>query len=157
MGKLSRIALLTVICVLPAFSRAAPSQTTKLALHDIQTIYVDDMGSSDEAVRFRLLLEDAIAKQSFKVADSADHADAVLSGIVSIVDSGYYGVPNDIGVTVKLTTADGHRVWTGNSGGQIVRYNPIPSIKPEEPILHRARELAKKLRTDWQKSAKPHK
>ena len=39
-------------------------------------------------------------------------------------------------------------------GGQIIILNPITSLKFKEPVEYRAKELAKKLRGDWEKSAR---
>src|SRR2546425_9778335 len=60
------------------------SQTTIAKLHLVEKIYVGEMGNSDEAARFRLLLEEELAKKDFKVVSKPDAADAILSGVLSL-------------------------------------------------------------------------
>ena len=127
-------------------------QARPTALHLVQKIYVQEMGTSTEAARFRLLLEDQLSEKGFTVVDKTEKADAVLGGVLSVVDSGIYGGPSDISVTVRLISSEGRRIWSSNMGGQIYILNPIKSFKFKEPVEYRARELAKKLRHDWEKS-----
>jgi hypothetical protein len=77
-----------------------------------------------------------------------------LSGATSVSPSGFYGGPADISVTARLVSADGSRLWSANTGGQIYILNPVNSFKFKEPVDYRAKELAKKLRGDWERSAK---
>jgi hypothetical protein len=42
------------------------------------------MGESDEAKRFRLLLEDELSKRGFSITDKEESADAILTGILSL-------------------------------------------------------------------------
>ena len=149
-------ALLFVLWLVPSSVPANPyPQARPTTLHVVQKIYVEEMGTSTEAVRFRLLLEDQLSEKGFAIVDKAEKADAVLGGAVSVAQSGFFGGPADISVTARLTSADGSRLWSANFGGQIIILNPVNSLKFKEPIEYRARELAKKLRGDWQKSAKP--
>ena len=146
------IALLSVACLTVVHVCAASPQANS-GLHSVQKIYVEAMGSSPEATRFRLLLEDELEKNSFQVVSSPTEADAVLTGVVSVACSGFYGGAADIGVTARLIKSDGRRLWGGSFGGQIYILNPVRSLKFKEPLDYRAKELAKKLRRDWQKSA----
>ena len=155
MKILTRLAFLTFVCVLPIAIKAQTQPPGQTRLHDVQSIYIEDLGGSDEAARFKLLIEGELSNKGFKIVDSAKQADATLSGVISLVDPGYYfRGTNDISVTLKLAGADGSRLWTGNSAGQIRIYNPIRAQTFDEPVAYRARELAKKLRDEWQKSAK---
>ena len=86
--------------------------------------------------------------------DKAEQADAVLGGALSVAQSGIYGGPADISVTARLISPDGGRLWSTNIGGQIIILNPITSLKFKEPVEYRAKELAKKLRGDWEKYAR---
>jgi hypothetical protein len=88
------------------------------------------------------------------VVNSPQNADAVLSGAISVSESGIHGGPADISVTARLISADGGRLWSTNIGGQISVINPIKALKFREPVEYRAKELAKRLRSDWEKSAK---
>ena len=154
MKTLTRLAFLTFVCVLPIAIKAQTQPPSQPRLHDVQSIYIEDLGGSDEAARFKLLIEGELSNKGFKIVDSPKQADANLSGVVSVVDLGYFGGTNDISVTLRLAGADGGRLWTGNSAGQIHIYNPIRAQTFDEPIAYRARQLAKKLRDEWQKSAK---
>jgi len=67
------------------FSVSADSTAQAEArLHEVHSIYVGNMGADDEANRFRLLLEEQVAKKGFVIVDSPDKADAVLSGALSV-------------------------------------------------------------------------
>jgi hypothetical protein len=144
-------AILFVVWLVP--STVMANSNPQKVLHLIQKIYVEDMGTSPEAARFRMLLEDQLGEKGFRIVDKAEKADAVLGGVVSVVRSGFYGGPADISVTARLISADGDRLWSSNIGGQIYILNPVSSLKFKEPIEYRAKELAKKLRNDWGKSA----
>jgi hypothetical protein len=147
--------LLLVLWLAPSYvpARTLP-QPGPPPLHVVHKIYVDEMGTSPEAARFRLLLEDQLSARGFVVVDSLQKADAVLSGATSVAKSGIHGGPSDISITARLTSSDGARLWSTNIGGPVSVINPIRALKFKEPIEHRARELAKKLRGDWEKSAK---
>ncbi len=148
-------ALLLVLWLVPCSVPAKTyPQARATALHLVQTIYVEGMGTSDEAARFRLLLEDQLSGKGFAVVDKPEKADAILGGALSVARSGIYGGPADISVTARLSSADGRRLWSANIGGQITILNPITSLKFNEPVEYRAKELAKKLRSDWEKSAR---
>ena len=155
MRRLSVAVLLSALWLIPS---SAPARTYPQAgppaLHLVRKIYVEAMGASDEAARFRLLLEDQLSGQGFTVVDSPEKADAVLGGALSVDNSGIFGGDSDVGVTARLTSAAGERLWGYNIGGQITILNPVTSLKFKEPIEYRAKELAKKLRGDWEKSAK---
>jgi hypothetical protein len=133
---------------------ATSPQTGVTALHAVQKIYVDDMGASPEAARFRLLLEDQLSANGFTVVVKREDADAVLGGATSLSESGIYGGPADISVTARLVSADGGRLWSTNLGGQIYISNPIKSLKFKEPLEYRAKELARKLSHARDQSAK---
>jgi hypothetical protein len=155
MRTIKATALLLVLWLVPSYvaARTLPQAGTT-TLHLVQKIYVDEMGTSPEAARLRLLLEDQLSARGFMVVDSSQKADAVLSGATSVARSDIYGGPADISITARLTSSEGARLWSTNIGGQISVINPIKALKFKEPVEYRARELAKKLRGDWEKSAK---
>jgi len=153
MRKLT-MALFLVLVAFALNVSAKSSQTPVTALHAVQKIYVEDMGMSPEAVRFRLLLEDQLSANGFTVVAKRDEADAVLNGVVSLVRSGIFGGPADINVTARLISSKGDRLWSVNTGGQIVILNPVSSLKFKEPLQHRAKELAKKLSHARERSVK---
>ncbi|HEY5883621.1 MAG TPA: hypothetical protein VIT88_02995 [Pyrinomonadaceae bacterium] len=155
MRRLSLAALLSVLCLIPSIALAKTIlQAKPSALHLVQKIYVDEMGTSAEALRFRLLLEDQLSAKGFTVVDRPEKADAVLGGALSVNHSGIFGGDADVGVTTRLTSAAGERLWGHNAGGQITIFNPVSALKVKEPIEYRAKELAKRLRSDWDKSAR---
>ena len=155
MRRLSMAALLSVLCLVPSVAPARTyPQAGPPALHLVRKIYVERMGASAEAARFRLLLEDQLSGKGFTVVDRPEEADAVLGGALSVDDSGIFGGDPDVGVTARLTSAGGERLWGYNVGGQITILNPVKSLKFKEPLEYRAKELAKRLRGDWEKSAR---
>lgn len=153
MRKLT-MALFLVLVTFALNVSAKSSQTPVTALHAVQKIYVEDMGMSPEAARFRLLLEDQLSGNGFTVVAKRNEADAVLNGVVSLVRPGVFGGPADINVTARLISSNGDRLWSVNTGGQIVILNPVSSLKFKEPLQYRAKELAKKLSHAREQSAK---
>ena len=155
MRTLTAAALLSVLWLIPFGVNAKTyPQGQPTALHLVQKIYVEEMGTSDEAARFRLLLEDQLSEKGFTVVDKSEKADAVLGGALSVARSGIYGGPADVSVTARLVSPEGGWLWGTNIGGQITILNPVRSLKFTEPVEYRAKELAKKLRGDWEKSAR---
>ncbi|HEV2837587.1 MAG TPA: hypothetical protein VGW58_19850 [Pyrinomonadaceae bacterium] len=153
MRKLTMAGFLVLVACALNVSATAP-QTAVTALHAVQKIYVEHMGISPEAARFRLLLEDQLSAKGFSVVAKRDEADAVLFGVVSLVRPGIFGGPADINVTARLTSSNGDRLWSVNTGGQIVILNPVSSLKFKEPLEYRAKELANKLSHAREQSAK---
>lgn len=149
------LASLLLIWLIP-YAAAAKSHPSvqPTPLHLVQKIYVEEMGTSDEAARFRLLLEDHLSERGFTVVDKPEKADAIFGGALSVAPSGIHGGPADVGVTARLNSPNGGRVWGANVGGQTIFLNPVKALKFKEPVEYRARELAKKLRDDWEKSAR---
>ena len=132
------------------------AQTQAPALHLVQKIHIGELGSSDEAARFRLLLEDKLSQRGFNIADKPEKADAVLSGALSVSPAGVYGGRSDVGVTVRLVSISGERMWSINlpkpvTFGAVFK---VRGLKVKEPVEYRAEELAKELREDWERSAK---
>jgi hypothetical protein len=154
MRKLTTALFLALAVIASNASAKTYSQAQGMALHLVQKIYVEDMGASPEAARFRLLLEDQLSENGFTVVAKREEADAILSGVTSVLGSGCYGSSGDISVTARLVSSDGHRLWSTNMGGQIYILNPVKSLKFTEPVEYRAQELAKKLRHAREQSAK---
>ena len=151
-----RVAL---FCCAALFLPAAPyaaagPQAKQAALHQVRKIYLEEVGTSDEAARFRLLLEEKLPEKGFTIVDDPGQADAILSGALSVSQPGIYGGPSDVGVTVQLKSRDGQRLWGGNFAGRVYILNPVSSIRFKDIVEYRAKELAKRLRADWEKSAR---
>jgi hypothetical protein len=154
MRKLTIALFLALAVIASNVSAKTYSQARAMALHLVQKIYVEDMGTLPEAARFRLLLEDQLSENGFVVVAKREEADAVLGGAVSLARPGVFGGPADINVTARLNSSDGTRLWSVNTGGQIVILNPVSSLKFKEPLEYRAKELAKKLNHAREQSAK---
>ena len=152
MRKLTIAFLILAAFAVNVLANSPQAQVTALPL--VQKIYVEDMGTSPEAARFRLLLEDQLSANGFTVTARREEADAVLGGVVSLVDPGFFGGPTDINVTARLNSSDGNRLWGANTGGQIVILNPVSSLKFKEPLEYRAKELARELRRARERSTK---
>ena len=145
------------LLLLPAgLAAGAGPQAGRPALHLVQKIYISELGSSDEAARFRLLLEDELSERGFTVVGGAAEADAVLSGALSVSHAGRHGGVTDVAVTVRLHSAGGERLWSINlpKSATIASVFKIRGIRSREPVEYRAEELARELREDWKKSAK---
>ena len=115
-------------------------------LRDVRKIYVGDMGTADEADRFRFLLEEQLKKRGFTVVASATEADAVLSGALSVrvMDQ-----KSEARAFVKLEDAAGRRLWARDFGHKKILVNPFSR---QEPTKRRAEEVAKELRRDWEQA-----
>ena len=77
MRKLTIALFLALGVIAPNVSAKIYSQARTMALHLVQKIYVEDMGTSPEAARFRLLLEDQLSENGFVVVARRLEADAV--------------------------------------------------------------------------------
>jgi hypothetical protein len=155
MRTLKVAALCCALLLIPAALTASASpQAKQTALHQVQKIYLEEVGTSDEAARFRLLLEEKLTEKGFTVVGGPDQADAILSGALSVSQPGIYGGPSDVGVTVQLKSQAGQRLWGGNFAGRVFILNPVSSLRFKDIVEYRAKELAKRLRADWEKSAR---
>ena len=114
-------------------------------LRDVRKIYVGDMGTADEADRFRFLLEEQLAKKGFRIVARPEEADAILSGALSVrvMDDS-----TQARAFVKLETPAGQRLWARDFGHKLI-FNPFTR---REPTKRRAVEVAEGLRRDWEKS-----
>jgi hypothetical protein len=155
MRTLKVAALVLALWLIPSGTPATPYlQAKQTSLHLAQKLYLEELGTSAEAARFRLLLENKLSEKGFTIVDKPEKADAILSGALSVSPGGIYGGISDIGVTVQLKSPAGERLWDGNFAGQIIILRPIASFKFKDVVEYRAKELAKKLRSDWEKSAR---
>lgn len=141
-------ALVSGISPASGFARGglrAERDTDRDRLSLVQKIYVGDMGSADEADRFRLLLEEALSKKGFTIVDREDRADAILSGALSVR---VFDDKSEARAFVRLTTAGGESIWARDFGNKIF-FNPFHRA---EPVKRRAEDVAKRLREDWKRS-----
>ena len=115
-------------------------------LRDVRKIYVGDMGTADEADRFRFLLEEQLRKRGFTIVSTPAEADAVLSGALSVR---VFDEKSEARAFVKLEDAAGRRLWARDFGHKKILVNPFSR---QEPTKRRAEEVAKELRRDWERS-----
>src|SRR5438128_10848161 len=101
MRKLTTALFLALAVIAPSVSAKTDSQGRPMALHLVQKIYVEDMGTSPEAARFRLLLEDQLSENGHVVVAKHVEADAILSGATSVSRSGIYVGTADISHTTR--------------------------------------------------------
>jgi hypothetical protein len=123
----------------------AERETDRDRLSLVRKIYVGDMGSADEADRFRLLLEEALSKKGFTIVDREDRADAILSGALSVR---VFDQKSEARAFVRLTTSGGESIWARDFGNKLF-FNPFHRA---EPVKRRAEDVAKRLREDWKRS-----
>ena len=119
---------------------------SELSLHQVHKIYVGNMGDADEADRFRLLLEDQVARKGFAVVDTAEKADAILTGALSVR---VHRNSSTARVYVTLHTPKGQTIWRRDFGSKMSNIFTLT-----EPVKLRAQDVANGLKQDWDKSAK---
>lgn len=145
--KLTLIILVSIIISPFSLPRlAAAAQGNKSELRLVQKIYVGSMGETDEAERFRLLLEEALAGKGFTVVDGSDKADAILTGVLSVR---VHDKKTQARVYVKLSTRVGARLWGKDFGSRLTS-----PFNRTEPVKLRAQDVANGLRDEWERSAK---
>ncbi|HLL76308.1 MAG TPA: hypothetical protein VK421_13735 [Pyrinomonadaceae bacterium] len=142
--------LALIFCFLAGAATSAAASGNERArklpdLRDVRKIHVGDMGTADEADRFRFLLEEQLRKRGFTVVGSPAEADAVLTGALSVR---VFDEKSEARAFVKLEDAAGRRLWARDFGHKIL-VNPFSR---QEPTKRRAEEVAKELRRDWEQS-----
>ena len=111
----------------------------------VQKIYIGDMGTADEADRFRLLLEEQLLKRNFAVVLKEEEADAVLTGVLSVRT---YDDKSEARATVRLVSPSGEVLWAKDFGHKRFTVNPFSL---QEPARRRAEEVAEALRRDFKR------
>ena len=120
-----------------------PEVTGQTKLQSVRQIYVGEMGRSDEARRFRLLLQDQLAKKGFVVVEKIEDADAILTGALSVrVDEG-----SQARAYIRLDAQNGERLWARDFGEHL--FKGLFTFK--EPVKLRAEEVARALRSQVNK------
>ena len=115
-------------------------------LHLVQKICVGSMGEADEADRFRLLLEEHLAKKGFTIVEREADADAILTGALAVR---VQHSNSRARVYVKLNTPQGEKLWGRDFGSRITS-----PFNRTEPVKLRAKDVADGLREDWEKAAR---
>jgi hypothetical protein len=129
-----------------AWSASTPQDQSEPRLDQVYTIYVGNMGDADEADRFRLLVEEQVARKGFAVVNSPEKADAILTGALSVR---VHRNSSTARVYVTLHTPKGQRLWGRDFGSKITNLFSLT-----EPVKLRAQDVANGLKQDWDKSAK---
>jgi len=109
------------------------------SLQSIKRIHVGSMGNSDEAQRFRLLVEEALGKAGFDTTDDPKQADAILTGALSVR---VYSDESRARATVVLKTPTGSRLWGKD-------FEPHFKLGGTRDVVKlRAEDVAKTLKKD---------
>src|SRR5688572_26999733 len=85
-------------------------------LQDVQKIFIGSMGQSDEAERFRLLLEESLTKEKFIVVENEKDAEAILTGILTLR---VYDKKSTARATVRLKNQASTLLWSGEFSPKI--------------------------------------
>ena len=129
--------LLAVALLLPI---VAPAQSDP-ALHQVRKIRITTLGSSEDATRFRTLLQDALRANDFEVVNA--YADATLTGTFSSEAHADYASAR---ATLQLKSRDGKQLlWSGDYASQ------HKGSIPEDVIQTLANTCAERLHHDWEK------
>ena len=140
------LSMLGLLLVANLWFAPTPQELSEPRLHEVHNIYVGNMGDDDEADRFRLLLEEQVAKKGFAIVDSPEKADAILTGALSVR---VHRNSSTARVYVTLNTPKGHRLWGRDFGSKMTNIFSL-----SEPVKLRAQDVANGLKQDWDKSAK---
>ena len=143
-----KFSVAAVLCLI-ACASATPAlqhRARRVAvLPEVQKIYIGDMGTADEADRFRLLLEEQLLKRSFAVVLKEEDADAVLTGVLTVRT---YDDKSEVRATVRLVSPGGEVLWAKDFGHKRFSVNPFSL---QEPARRRAEEVAEALRRDFKR------
>ncbi len=139
---------LLLVLILACMCQAKAQRSSVERLSQVHSIYVGEMGKSDDSERFRLLLADYLLKQGFVIVDKAEDADAKLTGVLATqLESG----TTQARVTAQLKSG-GRMLWGRDIGVRRDKFRI--GFKYRDNVKLRAEDLAKALRKDWDKDAK---
>jgi hypothetical protein len=114
-------------------------------LYEVRKIYIDEMGKSDDAERFRLLVGEKLSEKGFTIVEKPDDADAILKGALATQLS--QGTTK-ARASVYLKSVSGQSLWNEDYGVRFV-FGPH-----RDSIKLRAEDVANGLHDAWKKSAK---
>ncbi len=103
---------------------------------NVQKIYIGSMGEGDEVGRFCMLLEGELTNSKFTVVNSADSADAILSGFLVIRQS----QEPVASVTISLKDARGNQIFFEDFGPQHYVFGVH-----DDTVKNRAQDIARRL------------
>ncbi len=137
------VGIFTPFSILPRATAEGVNQPT---LCSVRKIHVGSTGDTDEAKRFRLLLEEQLSGKGFTVVERPEDADGVLTGVLSVR---VHDKKTQARVYVKLSTSQGVRIWGKDFGSRITS-----PFNRTEPVKLRAQDVANALREECERSAK---
>ncbi len=122
-----------------------PERSGGKNLYEVRKIFIDEMGKSDDAERFRLLLGEKLSEKGFTIVEKPDDADAILKGALATQLA--QGTTR-ARVSVYLKSITGQSLWNEDYGVRFV-FGPH-----RDSIKLRAEDVANGLQDAWKKSAK---
>ena len=145
MSRLCMLVFAAALCLaaLAPADGAAQGRPQRRVAPVVGKVYVGDMGTEDEADRFRFLLEEQLTKKGFAVVRTEAEADTVLTGVLSVR---VYDKKTEARVFVRLTSRDGTQLWARDFGHKRLRVNPFSL---QEPTRRRAEEVAEAMRREF--------
>jgi hypothetical protein len=111
-------------------------------LATVESVHVGEMGTSDEAARFRLLLEEELAERGFQVVEDKAKADAVMTGVLTVR---VYDDELVARAKVALKDRTGKRIWGGDFGPRRCLKCAVFLKRIPEPVAYRAENIADDL------------
>ncbi len=125
------------LALAPLLAQASAAQSDP-ALHRVREIRLASFGSSNEATRFRRLLQDALRNNGFEAVGAC--SDATLTGTFSSESHGDYSSAH---ATPQLKSRDGKQtLWSGDYASQ------HKGNIPEDVIQTLANTCAERLHHD---------
>lgn len=146
-GASDAVMIALINCEKPApVEKLAPKERGIIDLSKVKKIYVDEMGKSDDAERFRFMLEEMISSGGFvDTVSRPEDADAILKGVLSTqLDDG----TTKARVTVRLKNREGVELWSEDYGTRLVFGRRKDSVKL------RAEDVYNGLKSVFKKAAK---
>jgi hypothetical protein len=115
---------------------------------DVKTIYIAEMGKSDESERFRSLLSDKLSEKGFTIADKEEDSDATLKGTLSTEEE---KGTTKARVSVMLKSSLDTILWSDDFG---VRMMLFAGVRGRDSVKLRAGDVADGLHKAWKKAQK---
>ncbi|HEX8145861.1 MAG TPA: hypothetical protein VF591_01560 [Pyrinomonadaceae bacterium] len=132
-----------------AAAAAGSQKTDRRQLRLVQKIYVAEVGTGEEGAKFREVLRQKLAKKGFKLAETEQAADGILSGTLALdkIESGT-SVKSD----VELKSPAGERLWGAHFSEK--RVSTFSLAANTKPLSSLADKVVKALHGDWTEAKK---
>jgi hypothetical protein len=111
----------------------------------VNKIYVGEMGTTDEAARFRMLLADELSHEGFTVVEHPNEADGVLTGVLVVR---VHAERSATSATLELRSSTGEKIWESD-------FKPTSKNLRKDSVRACAKKVAQTLQKDRQEAAKP--